>query len=202
MAEYTPNSHRYKAEQKEKEEREKVEKIVSGSVKRKKTTELDKIGKAIISEDARNVKNHIVMDVLVPAFKNALSDVVTDAINMILFGDTKRRGSSSSGSPRYVAYDSRFRDSSYNRQESRRTSNYNFDDVILDTRGDAEEVLDRMNELIDRYGLVRVADMYDLVGLQCNYTDNKYGWNSLRTAEIIRDRDGYRLKLPRVVPFD
>lgn len=202
MAEYTPNSHKYKAEQKEKEEREKVEKIVSGSVKRKKTTELDKIGKAIISEDARNVKNHIVMDVLVPAFKNALSDVVTDAINMILFGDTKRRGSSSSGSSRYVAYDSRFRDSSYNRQETRRSSSYDFDDVILDTRGDAEEVLDRMNELVDRYGLVRVADMYDLVGLQCNYTDNKYGWSSLRTAEIIRDREGYRLKLPRVMPID
>ena len=199
MAEYTPNSHKFKAEQKEKEEREKIEKVVTG--KRRRKSELSKIGGAIISEDARNVKNHILMDVLVPAFKNALSDVVTDAINMLLFGDTKRKSSSGSRS-RYYSYDTRF-DSGYSRERSSyRRSEYDFDDVILDTRGEAEEILDAMNDILGRYGLVRVADMYELAGLTCNYTDNKYGWTSLRTAEIIRGMHGYGLKLPKAMPID
>lgn len=199
MAEYTPNSHKFKAEQKEKEEREKIEKVATG--KRKRKSELSKISDAIISEDARNVKHHILMDVLVPAFKNALSDVVTDAINMLLFGDTKRKSSSGSRS-RYYSYDARF-DSGYSRERpSYRRSDYDFDDVILDSRGEAEEILDAMNDILGRYGLVRVADMYELAGLTCNYTDNKYGWTSLRTAEIVRGRDGYGLKLPKAMPID
>lgn len=199
MAEYTPNSHKFKAEQKEKEEREKIEKVVTG--KRKKKSELSKISNAMISEDVRNVKHHILMDVLVPACKNALSDVVTDAINMLLFGDTKRKSSSGSRS-RYYSYDTRF-DSGYSRERaSYQRSSYDFDDVVLDSRGEAEEILDAMNDILSRYGLVRVADMYELAGLTCDYTDNKYGWTSLRTAEIIRGRDGYGLKLPKAMPID
>ena len=199
MAEYTPNSHKFKAEQKEKEEREKIEKVVTG--KRKKKSELSKISNAMISEDVRNVKHHILMDVLIPACKNALSDVVTDAINMLLFGDTKRKSSSGSRS-RYYSYETRF-DSGYSRERaSYQRSSYDFDDVVLDSRGEAEEILDAMNDILSRYGLVRVADMYELAGLTCDYTDNKYGWTSLRTAEIIRGRDGYGLKLPKAMPID
>ena len=204
MAEYTPNSHKYKAEQAAKEEREKQEKIVSGTAKRKKKSELSRIGNALISEDAGNVKNHVIMDVLVPALKNALSDVVTDAVNMILFGDS-RRGERGRSRSNYVSYDTRYRggsEYSSSRSFNYRRDGYDFDDVILDTRGDAADVLDRMNEIVETYGLVRVADLYDLVGLTCNYTDNKYGWTSLRTADIVRVRDGYTLKLPKAMPID
>ena len=60
----------------------------------------------------------------------------------------------------------------------------------------------RMDELMDTYGLVRVADLYDLVGITGNYTDNKYGWTNIRNAEIVRVRDGYMIKMPRAVPID
>ena len=59
-----------------------------------------------------------------------------------------------------------------------------------------------MDELIDTYGSVSVADMYDLVGMSCNYTDNKYGWTNLRNAEPVRVRDGYLLKMPKATPID
>ena len=76
------------------------------------------------------------------------------------------------------------------------------DNIILSSRGEAESVLARMDELVYTYGLVRVADLYDLVGVTGDYTDNKYGWTSLRTATIVRVRDGYQIKLPRAVPID
>lgn len=51
-----------------------------------------------------------------------------------------------------------------------------------------------MDELIDTYKLVSVADLKDLVGITGNYTDNRYGWTSIRSAEVVRVRDGYTIK--------
>ena len=76
------------------------------------------------------------------------------------------------------------------------------DIIVLETRSEAEEVIQRMDELIDMYGVVSVADMYDLVGVSCNYTDTKYGWTNIRSAEPVRVRDGYIIKLPKALPID
>ena len=84
----------------------------------------------------------------------------------------------------------------------RTRTGYNYDDIILETRGEAEEVLERMEELIETYGIVSVADLYDLVGITGNYTDNKYGWTNIRNAEPVRVRDGYMLKLPKALPIN
>ena len=59
-----------------------------------------------------------------------------------------------------------------------------------------------MDELVDTYGVVRVADLYDLVGKTGDYTDNKYGWTNIRNAEIVRVREGYWIKMPRAMPID
>ena len=116
---------------------------------------------------------------------------------MMLYGD-KRGGSR--GSSNYVSYRSYSDNSSRSSRRSVRAS-YDFDDVVFDTRGEADEVLASMDELMDRYGVVSVADMYDLCGMTCNYTDNKYGWKSLARADISRVRDGYMIKLPKAEPI-
>lgn len=79
---------------------------------------------------------------------------------------------------------------------------YDYDDIILESRGEAEDVLERMDELIATYQLVSVADFYDLVGVSGNYTDNKYGWTDIRNASVIRVRDGYMIKLPKALPLN
>lgn len=198
---YKPNSHKYKEEQKSlPAERKKVEKVVKGKVKTKKKGELAKFKDVFISEDVSNVKSYIFMDVLVPAAKKAISDIVRDGIDMTLYGNTHRRSSSSGAS--YVSYRSYSdRDRRDDRRESRARTGYSYDDIVLEDRGEAEEVLERMTELIDTYDVVSVADLYDLVGKSCNYTDNKYGWTNLRNAEPIRVRDGYLLKLPKAGPI-
>lgn len=197
--ELRPNSHKFREEQKEK----KVEKVVQGKVKTRPKSGARKLTDVFISEDASNVKSYIFMDVLVPAVKKAISDIVRDGIDMILYGDSGRR--KSSGSASYVSYRDysrsdrdRFRDRD---RESRTRSGYNHDDIILETRGEAEEVLTRMDEIIDEYGVVSVGDLYDLIGKSCEYTDNKYGWTNIRNAEPIRVRDGYMLKLPKALPI-
>ena len=61
-----------------------------------------------------------------------------------------------------------------------------------------------MEDLLDQYKLVSVADLYDLVGISGDYTDNKYGWTNLRNARVerLRYEDGYILKLPKALPLD
>ena len=85
MKEIAPNSHRYKEEQKATASEKKIEKVVTGTVKTRKKPAAQKLTDIFISEDAANVKSYIFMDVLVPAIKKAISDIVTDGIEMILY---------------------------------------------------------------------------------------------------------------------
>ena len=197
--EYKPNSHKFREGQTEALTDKKIEKVVRGKVKTKPRSGMSKITDVFISEDASNVKSYIVMDVLVPAVKKAISDIVRDGIDMILYGESRSRKSNSSS---YVSYRDYSRSDDRDRfRDSRTRSGYNHDDIILESRGEAEEVLTRMDELIDTYGVVSVADLYDLIGKSCEYTDNKYGWTNIRNAEPIRVRDGYMLKLPKALPI-
>ena len=80
----------------------KVEKIISGKVKTKKKNELQKMAGTLIAEDAKSVKSYILMDVLVPAVKDAIEDIVTNGIRMLLRGDTKARSGGSSNISRIL----------------------------------------------------------------------------------------------------
>lgn len=195
------NSHKNRNENKQPAPDEKrAEKIVRGKVKTKKN-EMRKLTDIFISEDATNVKSYILMDVLVPSIKKAIYDIVVNSLDMSLFGGRggSKRSTADKVSYRDYSSSSRRDDRTYSR--SRTTSGYSYDDIILETRGEAEAVLSRMDEIMEEYEIVRVADLYDLVGVTGEHTDNKYGWTNIRNAEIERVRDGYRIKMPRALPI-
>lgn len=196
------NSHKSRNEKKELPEGKRTEKVVHGKVKTKKN-DMRKLTDIFISEDAANVKNYILMDVIVPSVKKAIYDLIVGALDMSLYGG---RGGGGGRRPvadkvSYTDYNSMSRrdERSYNRTQT--ASGYSYDDIILDSRGEAEAVLSRMDEVMEEYGQVRVADLYDLVGVTGNYTDNNYGWTNIRNAEVVRVRDGYKIKMPRALPI-
>lgn len=196
MEEFKPNSH--KSKELTPVHEKKVEKIVKGTVKSKKKNGIDRLKDNFISEDAANIKTYVVMDVLIPAVKKAICDIVKNGVDMILYGES---GRSSRRPSEYVSYDRRYLDRGDSRfyKADRARIGYSYNDIILETRGEAEDVLARMDELIELYGMVSVADLYDLVGITGNYTDNKYGWTNIRNAEPVHVRDGYMLRLPKVI---
>lgn len=198
MEDYPSNSHKSREEQKTASR--KVEKVVSGSVKTKKKSEVRKFTDVIITEDVSNVKSYIFGEVIVPALKKAISDVVTNGIDMLLYGESRRDRKRSGDFVSYRSYSDRGRD---DRRDSRSRSGFNYDDLIFSSRADAEAVREQMDDMIDRYGVVTVADLYDMADRTAPYTGNRYGWTSIRTADIARDRDGgYVIKLPRAMPID
>ena len=200
---YPPNSHKSKEEQKNAPEEKRVQKVVKTPVKTKKN-EVRKIADIFISEDVANVKNYIFMDVLVPAIKKAIYDIVTNGIDMFLYGSTGRSKSGSSGTKvSYRSYyDQKNSSGGYRGSENKPRNGFEYDDIVFDNRGEAEAVKQQMQATIERYGFVTVADLYDMVDLTAPYTSQKYGWMSVGSAEAIRTRDGYVLKLPRAVPLD
>ena len=188
MTEYQPNSHRSKEAQAKEPpvEKKKIEKVVTGTVKTRENKGR-KLADVFISEDVSNVKSYVLMDVLVPAIKKAISDIVTNGVDMILYGGKGSGGSSRSTSK--VSY--------------RSGNRFEYDDIIFETRSEAEAVRRQMEDTIARYGIVTVSDMYDMAGLNnVPYTGNSYGWASIRTAETVHVHDGYILKLPKASPID
>ena len=207
MQEVKPNSHRYKEEQiVEAAERKKVDKVVTGAVKTKKKSEARQAFDTFVNEDLTNIKSYIVKDVIIPTIKNTIWDAFTNSLDMILFGGkggNRSRPSNSSRSVPYVNYNkaSSNRD---NRNSSNSSQNrFNLDEIVLNSRGDAEAVLDSMRAIIREYdGLVTVGDLYDLLGETSDYTARNWGWMNLNNAEPVHTRDGWILKLPRPVPIE
>ena len=205
MEEYKTNSFKSREPQQPVEEPRKVEKVVTGTVRVKKKTGLSKFFNSFFTEDAPKIKEFVISDVVIPSAKKAITDIVTNGINMVMYGaDAYKRNTSSSPVTKisYKNYSSYSNPNPGFRQPTARTT-YSYDEIIFDNRGEAEKVLIAMDEIVSKYGLVKVADFYDLVGTSGSYTDNNYGWMDLRSAQVVRLSNGeYTIKLPRAVPID
>lgn len=183
-----------------KTEEKKVEKVVEGEVIRRKRTK-----SSALLESLNGAWGYVAQDVLLPAAKDMLSDAVAQGVDQILFGEQRttrksrtRRGEN--GTVSYNKYSTRSRKRETEFREptiSRRArATHDFDEIILATRIEAEEVIDRLFDLVSRYEIASVADLYELVGAQGKYTDASWGWYDLRGATVRRIRNGYLLDLP------
>lgn len=201
MEDYKPNSYKYKEEQKASEERQKVEKVVSGKVKTKKKNGVQKFADRFIAEDADNIKSYISEDIIIPGIKDIIENIVTKGIRLLLRGQISDRRDSRTPASKVSyrdCYDRDVRSGSYIRANSR----YSYEDVIFDNVQDAKEVLSKMDEVIDTYKMVSVADLYEFAGIGASTTDHRYGWTDIRSARVEPTRDGYFIRLPKAIPLD
>lgn len=199
---YTPNSHKYKEEQKNVSERPAVKKVIDGKAKVKKKSEIRKFADVFVAEDIGNVKDYIVGDVIVPLIKKTICDMFEDIPRMIFYGNTSKSRRSSGDRVSYTDYS---RDRDRRRAEPQSRSALDYDEIYFDSRRDAENVLRAMDEIMSTYQIVRVADLYELAGERIDndfsYTANNYGWINIRNAEIRGTRHGYVIDMPRAVPI-
>lgn len=192
----------------------KIEKVVSGEVVQRKKPLGKRFTETFIGgSDARSVWEYILMDVLVPAAKDTVADATSQGIERILFGEARSTSRRTGGRPSngHVSYN-RYSGASTSRhpvmrdeprQPSRRArASHDFGEIILATRVEAEEVIDRLFDLVSKYESATVADLYELVGVTGHYTDDKWGWFDMRGAGVTRIRNGYLLDLPKPEHLD
>lgn len=204
--EFEPNSQKYRMEKSVKEsEGKKIEKVISGNATTRKKSLFRRFANTFFYEDIGDVKTYLIYDVIVPAIKENIVDLINSAAGMIFFGEARRRpAKNSSGGNSKINYGGYF--AGNERKEklpnySRSRATHNFDDVIFETYGEADAVLDSMIEILNsEYKQVTVADFYDLAGLSTNFTDNKFGWIDLRGASVKGSpHRGYYIDLPRCI---
>ena len=217
MEEFPSNSRKQKEPVKaEVEEPKKFEKVTSGEVVRRKKPLSKRFKEIFVGDDSRGVAEYVLLDVLIPAAKDMIVDAGQTALERKFYGETRShaRRSAARGTPfghtpynRYSSNDPFRRPAS--REDPRNAgmtrrgrATHNFDEILLATRVEAEEVVDRLFDAILRYDSVTVGDLYDLVGAERSYQDTKWGWTDITGATVRRTRSGYLLDLPRPEPLD
>jgi hypothetical protein len=196
------NSHKDKRAEAEHER--KIEKVVTGEVAKREKSVGRKFRESFAGDDAQTVGQYLLFDVVVPAVKNLIVDMVGDGIQRLLFGEgggsrrSSFRGSGASSS--YTPYGKMFngRDGRPERVAPRERRDAELADFVFDSRAEAQDVLLSLEEAIKAYGSVSVMDFYDAIGKTAPYTDQRWGWTDLKAASVRAVAGGgHVLELPR-----
>ena len=182
------------------------------------------VGDRFISEDAEYVGSSIVDDILVPALRDLINDILHGAIDMTFGGGNYRGGSySRRGGGRgrsRIAYNRMYDDSRFSsrrrrddddyddRRSSRRRlpdcSEFIFDPRDFDRPSDAkcaaEDLLDDMADRIEEFGQVDMAWFLDQVGEDAEglWNAEDWGWTNLSGVRVRgSNRNGWYIDLPK-----
>lgn len=191
------------------ESREPVVKIVEGKVTTRKQPLWKRATRGIIADDAQSIGDFIVTDIVIPGIRTLIYNAVVGTSERALFGTSKHRGSGI-GIGRMVGSNVTSLRTRYDQMsggEPRRMmsresrARHDFDDVVLETRTEAIDVIENMIARVERYRMVSVADLYDFLGVTGSFADQRWGWTDLSTADVRQVRGGFLLDLPSPEPL-
>jgi hypothetical protein len=197
------------------EEEKKVERVTTGEVIVKKPTLTRRVKNSFFGADGKSVASHVFHENVIPAGKDMLFDAAIDLLARVLGVENRGVRRATAGQTAYNTISTLASKVQYNRpgylqsmQEPKKPQTVttrgrvSIDDIILATRVEAEEVIGSMDLLIQRFGRVTVADLFDLVGVSGEFTDEKFGWTSMQGARPHRVGQGYLLDLPPLQQLD
>lgn len=212
---YKSNSYKSKAEAEKKE----VQKVTKGTVRRHEKTTSEKIKESFFGDEVDNIGDYLLFDVLIPSTKELFDIFLTNAKDIILFGEVRepagRRGSSSRRGS-YVSYDGYSRRDPRRRdRESSRKARFDFSDIEFDDLDDIDDVINELKDVWAVYDEISVAHFYQAAGVDVMPNDHKWGWLDIRVftnadAHKVKSRDPktgeieikWVLDLPKPKPLD
>lgn len=205
-----PSNNRYPLTEKEVDEKVNLQaatrRVVKGRVLRRKKTLTSGFTEAFFGDqlDLASVIENGVQDILMPAIKATLSDLIASSIDMLLYGESRgsrRKKPQVFGST--ISYGNFYQNIASGKNERRHiTPGRKIEDVVLEDKGEAEDVIEALIDQLDRYEYVSVGDLYELIGMEVKHTHNKYGWTNLSKASVKRIRGGYLLDLPMPIELE
>ena len=182
-----------------------VESVIQGDefVSRKRSLG-KKLGDILFNGDIQDVKSYVINDVLIPAIKETIFDMVNKGLDMVLFGGSSRSASKQNNQT-YISYNNyskRSTSETRHRSSVRTEERANEEELIFRERGPAELVLEKIFAIFEEYHIVTKADLNDILNRSGNFTDNNWGWTDLSGASVERVRGGYLLNLPKMKHLD
>lgn len=192
--------------------REKLESVVKkGTVIQKKPNILKRTARSMVADDVQNVGDFVVTDILVPALRNLLYDVIVGGAGRTIFGTTQTRrpgmnpGLFGTAQNLKTAYHN-----ASNPQASvapqpgmskQAQARFDFSEISLTDHSEAITIVEMLKMRVVEYGTASVADLYDLLGHTGAFTDQNWGWSDLSMAGVKQHRSGFVLDLPHPVPL-
>lgn len=191
-------------------EKKVIRKVVTGKAIKKKKSLGSRFREAIGGKDGQNLPDFLMYEVLGPAFREMVVDAAIQGVERLAYGEARQSSRRTANHRGPVGSSSHI---SYNRYSARPVEtrppmsargrgSHDFGEIELETMAEGHEVLSMMDELVHRYGTCAVSELYEMLGLESSFTDEKYGWTDLRGADVRRTRHGtYALILPRTEPI-
>lgn len=187
------------------EAKKELSKIVEGKVTTRKPPWWKRAARSLIADDATNIGDFVLSDILIPAAKNLIRDIIVGGTDRTLFGSGRGRrglGLRHEGpvSSLRTRYDRMSEEPSRGLTREQR-ARHDFQLITLDSRQEAIEVVEALIDQIVRFRVATVTDLYDLVGVTGSYADQRWGWTDLSTADIVQNRGGWLIDLPSPEPI-
>lgn len=202
---YASNSHKSKEEPKEAPPEKKLEKVAVDEVILREKSLGHKTKAIFFGGDFKEVIGYVTADVILPGLRQLMFNMIVEGSErMILGASNKIAGKKHDPRPR-VSYDNPMRRAVPDPRSSRlpdqpphfrRRNRREASDLVLTSREQAEEILGTLMEVVDKYGVASLADLYELAGLQSSPIDRKWGWTYLTNADIRQVREGWLLEIP------
>ena len=171
---------------------------------------VQKVRNKFFAQDLKSVASNVLDKVIIPSLQKLLSDTFKQSLDWLIYGTkgtSNPYNSSTYGNVSYSKYYQQQQDQVplWARPQQQQPSQnmpgpYAVNYVLFAERSDAEIVLERMQQAIATYGMVSVADFYDMVNQHCSFTDQKWGWTNLSgdVAYVIRNGDQFSIQFPQV----
>lgn len=209
MEEFPNNSQRSK-EPPSPEDVKRIDKITTGEVITRKPSGLRRFRRSFIAGDASSVGDHVFWNLLIPAAQDAILDMGQTFLEMLIKGERSgyrarnpaapQQGLGSTSKMNYGGLSSGSRLVIHPTQSQHvlesASGRFSPNEIIVSTRTEAEGIIRKMFEVLEKYPVVSVRDLYSMVGVTANYADDRWGWTDLSGADVKRVRDGVLLVLP------
>lgn len=174
----------------------------------KKDSAIKRFAKMFFADNVSDIKGHIVKNVLIPSLKNGISEIITSAVNMALYGQKGKPGSTSWG-PSWLKtgfnYSAMYNSSSKPTEAPKQLVNVTeLDNLLYKDYDTAYRVYVGLCSYISQYNCATVHNLYSLSGQVCteSVADN-WGWYQLDWYSIdIVSYGGeqyYKLSLPPAI---
>lgn len=188
-------------------EAKQIEQVVTTGVTEKKRSLGKKLSETFFGGDFQSAARFVTTDVLLPAVRNLFVEATTRGIERVIYGDraptrqTPMQPMFGQGHTKYNYTPQSQSSVMMPKQPPHRTQpspTRKADEIMFQSREQAELILENMSNVLDKYGAVSIADLCAMVGFPSTYVDNNWGWTRLGHSAIRQTRNGWLLDLPPV----
>lgn len=180
-------------------EEKRVKSTGSGSIKR--PSAWNRFKGNFMQEDRDIIENKII-----DSIANVVKRIISDTVDIILYGDTTNKtftsfNSSGKVGSTFISYNSMFNGGKKKTPliEDRTFNTQEIGQIMVPSKEEAEKCIAQMMDVENNYGNVRVGDLYDYFGESAPSTLVSYGWHDFASTRVKPLPNGSWLIIPPVL---